>query len=263
MTRHRLRLTVVLGFLLLSTAGIFSVSPQGAAQNTELACRQFVPQPEHPLEMNTVVSDPRTSQFATPLVKHVVMEKFVLECFEGPVAEDRRFIRDVEIFIEIVQRVQAGRTTTVEKRVEEAVCTKSAPSGAAVPLTVDCSAREVPLPQVPSERFQCEALSQPQPTDPVEMNTVITARQDTVVTMKVEKEIFFCEVETPPGAPLRTGFGHLFLFTEIVEQRAGATGGDNVRPTEKKFQGIMCLVSDIEDRVVECGHFVPAAAPPA
>lgn len=261
MRRHRTRLSVVLGFLLLSTAGIFSVSPPGAAQNTQLACRVPNLQPEHPLEMNTVVSDPRTSQFATPLVKHVVMEKFVLECFEGSVSEDRRFLRDLEIFIEIIQRVQAGRTTTVEKRVEEAVCTKSAPLTRTDPLTVDCSTREVPLPQRPSESFRCRAFneeSRPQPKDPVEMNTVITGRQDTVITMKVEKEHLACE--TSDGL---FGFGHLFLFTEIVEQRAGAAGADNIRPTEKKFQGILCLVSDIENRVVECGHFVPAAPPPA
>lgn len=263
MRRHRLRLTVVLGFLLLSTAGIFSASPQGAAQDTGIICSVYGQQPEHPLEMNTIVSDPRTSQFATPLVKHVIMEKFVWECFENPnTPEERRFIRDQEIFIEIIQRVQAGRTTTVEKRVEEAVCDKSfAANGAAgerEPLTTQCSTREVPVAEVPSETFRCGSPSEQdlrQPTDPVEMNTAITARQDTVVTMKVEKEILLCLTDVSPGP-----FGHLFLFTEIVEQRAGATGADSIRPIEKEFQGIVCIASS---RVQECGHFVPTAPPPA
>ncbi len=263
MRRRRVRLTVVLGFLLLSTAGIFSVSPPGAAQGLDF-CQTRDPQPEHPLEMNTVVSDPRTSQFATPLVKHVIMEKFVWECFDnvgGP--EERRFIRDQEIFIEIIQRVQAGRTTTVEKRVEEAVCDKSVPSetGSPEPLTVECSTRAVPLPDVPSQRFQCQSFAQesnfPQPTDAVEMNTAITARQDTAITMKVEKEIMSCTTEASAGV------GDFFLFTEITEQRAGATGADSIRPTEKKFQGIMCITSFVTGRAMECGHFVPAGPPPA
>jgi hypothetical protein len=252
---------VVLGFLLLSAAGIFSVSPPGAAQIGD-RCFRVIPQPEHPLEMNTVVSDPRTSQFATPLVKHVIMEKFVFECFENIGSDqERRFIRDQEIFIEIIQRVQAGRTTTVEKRVEEAVCIKGPlPLGQVQdPLTVVCSTRQVPLPEVPTERFRCRTFTQeselPQPTDPVEMNTAVTARQDTAITMKVEKEILNCTTDAGGGPT-----GHLFLFTEIVEQRAGATGADNIRPTEKKFQGILCLVSDFEGRVEECGHFIPARA---
>jgi hypothetical protein len=263
MRRHRTRLSVVLGFLLLSTAAILSVSPPGVAQQGFVQCQIDNPQPEHPLEMNTVVSDPRTSQFATPLVKHVIMEKFVWECVEDPgTPEERPFIRDQEIFIEIIQRVQAGRTITVEKRVEEAVCDKFVQESLFTRLAVGCSTREVPLPEVPSQNsYECGVFSQsllPQPTDPVEMNTVITARQDTVVTMKVEKELLSCRTAGTAAG----GVGHLFLFTEMVERRAGATGADTIRPTEKKFQAIMCI-SRQGFPVGECGHFVPTAPPPA
>lgn len=78
------------------------------------------------------------------------------------------------------------------------------------------------------------------------MNTVITSRQDTVKTMKVEKEILSCGQNGPLN-------GHLYLFTEIVEARAGGPA-DTIRPSEKKFQGILCLVPGGEGRIDVCHH---------
>lgn len=254
----RIRLTVVLPFLLIASGAIWWGAPQGAAQQA-LDCTLQVPQPEHPLEMNTVVSDPRTSQFASPLVKHVIMEKEIYDCVENPGTPDQRnFTRDVETFIEIIQRVQAGRTVPVEKRVEEIVCDKAI-GGL---FGVECSARDVPLQEgLPS--FECfpETNTRPQPKDPVEMNTVITSRQDTVKTFKVDKELFTCGDLGPGGGEF---FGDLYLFTEIVEARAAAAGGDNIRPTEKKFQAILCIVErpPSSGRIGSCQHFIPAGPPP-
>jgi hypothetical protein len=244
----RIRLAVVLPFLLLASGAIWWGAPQGVAQQGTVACDvTFLP--EHPLEMNTVVSDPRTSQFSTPLIKHVIMEKEIYACFETlPEGGRRPLVRDVEVFIEIIQRVQAARTTTVEKRVEEIICDKG--NNATTDFyEASCSARDVPLQETPPD-IGCLPADRPQPTDPVEMNTVITSRQDTVKTMKVDKEILRC---TEPDGTFFAG--HFYLFTEIVEQRAGGAP-DNIRPTEKKFQAILCLV-DTNGRTVRCHHFIP------
>jgi hypothetical protein len=255
MRGQRLRLAVILGVLTLSSGAIWSVAPQGAAQQP-ISCRLRQPQPEHPLEMNTVVSDPRTSQFQSALIKHVIMEKEIYDCVENQgTPEQREFTRDVQTFIEIIQKAQGGRTVTLEKRVEETVCDKAASGG----FQISCSARDVPLQETAQPtNFQCFPTSQedavrPQPTDAVEMNTVITSRQDTIKTMKVDKELLFCDDIGPEGG----FFGDLYLFTEIVEARS-ATPADTIRPTEKKFQAILCQLESLTGRIDRCNHFIPA-----
>jgi hypothetical protein len=256
----RIRLAVVLPFLLITSGAIWWGAPQGAAQQPIQCDPQSPrPQPEHPLEMNTVMSDPRTSQFRDPLVKHVIMEKELYDCLENPgTPQERFFIRDVETFIEIIQRVQGGRTTPVEKRVEEIVCDKgNSGAGGEGNFGIECSARDVPL-QEGLVTTRCLLDGQrPQPKDPVEMNTVVTARQDTVKTMKVDKEIFLCSPDNQ-----QIFFGDLYLFTEIVEQRAGGAA-DTIRPTEKKFQAILCLLDGDTGSIVSCHHFIPAGPSPA
>jgi hypothetical protein len=246
----RKRLTVLLPLLVMASGAIWSVAPQGTAQQP-LNCDLRPQRPEHPLEMNTVVSDPRTSQFRDPLFKHVIMEKEIYECVENEgTDQERRFTRDIETFIEIIQRAQGGRTSTVEKRVEEIVCdTGNSPFG------VSCSARDVPLEQVPPDVLGCfprNPQTFPQPTDPVEMNTAITSRQDTVKTIKVDKAYLECILPGDFTMP-----GHLYVFTEIVEGRIGGAA-DTIRPTEKKFQAILCLIDDFVARIVRCNHFIPA-----
>lgn len=243
----RIRLAVVLPFLLLLAGSVLWAAPQGAAQQV-LDCTLQDPQPEHPLEMNTVVSDPRTSQFRDPLIKHVIMQKTIFNCVsDAGTPEERSFIRDVETFIEIIQRVQAGRTVPVEKRIEEVTCDKGAPPSS---FEISCSVRDVPLEQVPPD-FTCPPGQGP--TDPTEMNTVITSRQDVVKTLKVDKEIFEC-------GPFLSE--HVYLFTEIVEQRA-VGAADTIRVTEKKFQAIACLMNNRFGRMGSCRHFIPAGPPPA
>jgi hypothetical protein len=243
----RTRLAILLPFLLVASGAIWWGAPQGAAQQP-LGCFLHDPQPEHPLEMNTVVSDPRTSQFRDPLIKHVIMEKEIYDCD----VNFRSFTRDVETFIEIIQRVQGGRTTTVEKRVEEIACDKGNRAG----FGVECSARDVPLEEgLPGNIICSEPAQRVQPKDPVEMNTVITSRQDTVKTFKVDKELIDCR-EDLGGGVFSPASGDLYLFTEIVEARAVVAGVDNIRSTEKKFQAILCLI----DRG-RCFHFIPEPPP--
>jgi hypothetical protein len=200
--------------------------------------------------MNTVVSDPRTSQFRDAMFKHVVMQKELYDCVENPGDPDqeRRFVRDVETFIEIIQRVQGGRTVLVEKRMEELVCDKGEAAVGTTALGISCSARDVPLQEGPLPPFGFGGFLPPQSqlADPVVMNTVATSRQDVVKTMKVDKEHVIYN-----GEP-----SHLYLFTEIVEQRGGAPGADTIRPTEKKFQAIICLIRP-DGLIRLCHHFIP------
>jgi hypothetical protein len=237
----RKRLAVLLPFLVVASGAVWWGAPHGAAQLPR-ECSLQDPQPEHPLEMNTVVSDPRTSQFRDPLFKHVIMQKTVFNCVaDSGTPNERSFIRDVETFIEIIQRVQAGRTVPVEKRVEEVICDKGAPPSS---FEVSCTVRDITLEQVAPD-FTCP--SGPGPTDPTEMNTAITSRQDVVKTLKVDKEIFEC------GPFLSV---HVYLFTEIVEQRAGGAA-DSIPVTEKKFQAIACLMNNRTGEMGPCEHFIP------
>lgn len=239
----RFRFAILLPLLLVASGAVWFGAPQGAAQ-PQLECTLMAPQPEHPLEMNTVVSDPRTSQFRDPLFKHVIMEKELYECRDN--VEARRFIRDHETFIEIIQKVQGGRTFSV-KRVEEIICDREF-----LEVAFSCSARDIPLDPSPPN-LTCNRESS-QPTDPVEMNTAITSRQDVVKTLKVDKEIVACMVGGE--IPAR---GHVYLFTEILEGRVGGVE-DTIRPTEKKFQVIFCLFPPGGTTIQGCQHFIPRGA---
>lgn len=244
----RARLLAVLPFLLVASGAMWWGAGQGAAQTT-LYCGLQDPQPEHPLEMNTVVSDPRTSQFRDALFKHVIMEKEILACVENEgTPDERRFTRDLETFIEIIQRAQGGRTVPVEKRVEEIVCDKG--SSTAGVWGVGCSARDIPLQEGLEGVLYCNPSARQLP-DPVEMNTAITSRQDTVKTLKVDKELMGCTLAGDNFA-----YGHLYVFTEIVEARSGGVA-DTIRPTEKKFQAILCLIPTSQTGIDRCHHFIP------
>lgn len=225
--------------------------PREAAQQAE-TCDLAIPQPEHPLEMNSVVSDPRTSQFRDPLIKHVVMEKEFYNCVSNPgTPNERRFIRDIETFIENIQRVQAGRTVPVEKRVEQVICDKLNPVGGL--FGISCSVTDIPLDQAPPPFADCSQVI-PGITDPAEMNTVITSRQDVVKTLKVDKEVLECSGEPPVRL-------HVYLFAEIVEQRTGGPA-DTMRINEKKFQAITCEIDPNGGAVFgSCNHFIPETPP--
>ena len=249
----RFRFTIVLPLLLVASGAVWFGAPQGAAQQAESCTLSPRGQPALPLEMNTVVSDPRTSQFRDALFKHVVMEKEIYDCLANPGTPDERpFTRDVETFIEIIQRAQQGRTVPVEKRVEEIVCDKG--NDANTIFGVQCSARDVPLIQEGLPNVRClppgpNGQFRQQPADPVEMNTSITSRQDTIKTMKVEKEIVTC-AENDGSVNY---WGHLYVFTEIVEARVGGAF-DTIRPTEKKFQAILCLAPQDGSTIDRCHH---------
>jgi hypothetical protein len=67
----------------------------------------------------------------------------------------------------------------------------------------------------------------------------------------VDKEILSCR-----GGEV---IGDLYLFTEIVERRSGFAPDDVIRPTEKEFEAILCIVNQFEGRLESCASFLPRA----
>ena len=195
----------------------------GVPQQT-VVCSTFF-EPEHPLELNTVV--------AGRFVKSIAMEKEVYRCIDVGSRIVRR-LYDVELFVEIVEEARRGKVEPIEKRVELAVCAKDvAPQPSAPRIT--CRAGDVSLQPFDAPFAGC-GLATAQPRDPVEMNTVVVqagglalplpSGQPLVKTVKVEKEVFDCD------GPVVD----VFLFTEIVEARTRRGLG----PIGKTFEAILC-----------------------
>jgi hypothetical protein len=100
---------------------------------------------------------------------------------------------------------------------------------------ISCNATDVPL-QTFSDPFVGCGWTTKQPTDPVEMNTVVlqgsafhfpfAKGEPLIKTIKVEKELFDCD-----GPVVE-----LFVFTEIVESERKGT----IRPISKTFEAILC-----------------------
>jgi hypothetical protein len=183
-------------------------------------------QPDQPLELNHVALG--------TLVKTLAMEKEVFACLDR---EGRRIdrIRDVETFIEIVERAVQGSAGPTMRRAElslqVAQCTKDFVEG-----TVGCSMskpdrviRRLDGDVLDFRSCQPHASAHLQPRDPVEMGTVPVDAQ-LVKTTKVEKEVLDCEGRIVD----------LYLFTDIVERRQ-LKPGPTVRPISWAFLGIACI----------------------
>jgi hypothetical protein len=234
--RRKLRWAVALVPLLGFSAATWWLAPSGVA-GQQLACRLAAPplQPAEPLEMNTVLQD--------GLFKTVVMEKEVFECtLDG---QNFTQVRDVETFIEIVEQGGPKNVRVVEKRVEAATCIKDFAAG-----TVDCRARTIDLGTSVAPLADCRVAQEATPPrDPVEMNTVAPPN-GAIKTIKVEKEILDCSTGTGPA------IGDLYLFTEIIEARTEtATGAPTLRPTRKRFEGILCFKSAERAALIQCVQF--------
>ena len=195
-------------------------------------CAPSVPQPAQPLELNTVV--------AGSLVKTVAMEKEVFDCRSFQ-SEQTTEIIDAETFVEVIERATGAE---VEMRVEVAECRKD--FGAAVGGSghVVCSSRDVPIVDVTDPLALCQPKGLTQPTDPVEMNTVVMPTTRLVKTIKVEKEQFRCPTHVPGITTSPDEIGDLYVFTEIIERPTFVPGlGTTLRPLVKRFEGIVCRKS--------------------
>jgi hypothetical protein len=199
------------------------------AEATE-PCQLVQPQPEHPLEANTVAVD--------ALFKTVVMEKETFACSAEPTLPPTQ-LRDVETFIEIVEASTPNGVKVVDKRVESATCIKGrAPGG----WVVRCSTAPIDLVPVESLTISGGCVpSQEQPTDPVEMNTAV-GEKGRVKTVTVEKELFTCG-----GVVV-----DVYLFTEIIEAPSKSTAGATIRPIAKQFEGIVCFKNVQNAKLISC-----------
>ena len=95
------------------------------------------------------------------------------------------------------------------------------------------------------------ALAQVQPTDAIDMNTVVF--NTTAKTVHVEKEIFRCEIPNIPGLTIVD----VSIYTEIIEDLIHFP---TVSPTTT-FEVITCVKND-NGQVVACKNTIPSAIEP-
>jgi hypothetical protein len=246
MARRRFRRAAVVGAMLgmgLFALTLFGGSGEGQAQPPPGTCELAVPPqgPEEPLEMNSVVF--------RELVKTVVMEKEVFNCTSQSGLPQ---IKDVETFVEVVERRDGREMRVVDERVEVAQCIKNLGNG-----RVSCAANTVGL--GPSQSQPLTGCSQPadgrQPRDPVEMDTAVSG--SLVKTIKVEKETFTCG----GGPAVAESIGDLYVFTEIIEApEQTAEREPTLQPVARAFRAIFCLKDEQTATVVACAR--AATGPP-
>src|SRR5262245_47779912 len=162
----------------VSSAG-FATSQAGPSP-IPLGCQPESPQPEAPLQLNVVGS----GNFA----KTVAMEKEVFDCFDAQ--SNFTQVKDVETFLEVVDRAKGNGVGTVEKRADGATCLKDFSTG-----RVRCKTQSIPLGTTSTPLARCSPNSGTypfervaQPSHPVEMGTA-TFGSNFIETVKVEKEV--------------------------------------------------------------------------
>jgi hypothetical protein len=185
---------------------------------------------------------------ARGLGKFVAMEKEIFHC----TGSTGRFeeVKDVETFVELVKKRDGA---TVDRRVDVIGCGKNLRTG-----VVRCNATELPLTAMPRPVEGCslirgeypfEAIRQP--TDPVEMETLVLG--GTAITVKVEKEILQC-----PG-----GLADVYLFAEVdealakVRDRSGSATR-TLAPFARHFSGVICFKDLANATVARCRVFEAA-----
>ena len=232
-----MRKLVLLSVVLVAGAVLASVSiaagdDRAKARKAQAGsgCQPTNPQPSQPLEMNTVVVNGHA--------KTVAMEKELFDCQaqDGTV----QFVRDVETFVEIIERATSTNVTTVARRVIIATCDKNwLPNG-----SVSCRTANITLGGLVGDALKgCRPLPPGgvvrNPEDPVEMNTVVMG--DFIKTIKVEKEVFACA---------NGRIGDLYLFTELIERRSSAA--PIPAPFAERFDGIMCFKDPAQGVIERC-----------
>ena len=177
---------------------------------TGLNCQLAKPQPSDPLELNTVA--------AGDTARTIAMEKDILICKKG---NDQAQIRDVETFIEVVQKAGANGLTTQSVNVHTALCTQDMQGGG-----VACARQNIGLSGGSSKPLAgCDPYEQ-QPGDPVQMNSKGVGAW--FKTTKVEKTVYVC----PNGS-----FAHLYVFTDVVSANPPTTASSTT-----KFYGVVCYL---------------------
>jgi hypothetical protein len=216
----------------VSLAGL--ATGQDGPSPIPLGCQLETPQPEAPLKLNVVAM--------ANLAKTIAMEKEVFDCFDA--RSNFTQVKDVETFIEIVQRAKGKAVGAVQKRVEALTCLKDFPSG-----RISCKARDIPLGSTSTPLAGCSPMEGTypfgrveQPSHPVEMATTRVGG-DLARTVKVEKEVVSCAGQ----------IGDVYLFTEIIESKKG----DAFQIIAKQFSGVICLKNAQTAELVSCKLFTP------
>jgi hypothetical protein len=212
-------------------------SPSPSPSPNPEGCRLRSPQPEAPLKLNLVA--------VGELAKTVAMEKEVFECFDARSTLVQ--IKDVETFIEIVERGRAGKTPSIDttaESVDVVTCTKDLNAG-----KVTCRTRALPLgvTATPLARCSLSRSTYPfapveQPTHPVEMSSVVIDER-LVKTVKVEKEVFDCAGRV----------ADLYVFTERIE----IASDTKFRTVANQFGGVVCFKDEPNATIAECKVFNP------
>jgi hypothetical protein len=216
----------------VSLAGL--ATGQDGPSPIPLGCQLETPQPEAPLKLNVVAMG--------NLAKTVAMEKEVFDCFDAH--SNFTQVKDVETFIEVVERAKGKSLSTVQKRIEGLTCLKDFATG-----RVSCKARDIPLGATSTPLAGCSPMQGTypferveQPSHPVEMATTKVGG-NFARTAKVEKEVVSC------GGQI----GDVYLFTEIIESKKG----DAFRIIAKQFSGVICLKNAQTAELVSCKLFIP------
>lgn len=209
-------------------------------------CQLRSPQPEAPLKLNVIA--------VRRFVKSIAMEKEVFNCYDA--RQLLAQIKDVETFIEIIERTESSRshkkggsptTEVVATRVDVVSCVKDLTNG-----RVSCKSEAMQLGSTSTPLTQCGTThgtypfpELQQPSHPVEMETVVL-RNGLVKTVKVEKEVFFC------GGRV----ADLYLLTHVHE----TASTHSVRTTGTRFDGVICFKDEAKGRIAACRLFTPGKA---
>ncbi|HZQ64862.1 MAG TPA: hypothetical protein VFA66_06520 [Gaiellaceae bacterium] len=207
--------------------------PQSAKRAAFQSCTQTA-LPTFPLELNSAATG--------VLVKSVAMEKDIFTCQDasGPTGS-----RDLETFVELVDRESGGSLGFLSAKVLTATCDKRLASSS----SVTCGKTSISTPSAPGPNAtQCSPRLQLD--DPVEMNTVATGDSLFVKTIKLEKEPLSCNDGTTNN--------DLYLFTQLVEPvHADLLGIDDPTFT---WLGVFCNQNRFQGVLTGCVRFTPGSA---
>ena len=200
-----------------------------------VTCQPTDPQPAAPLEMNTVQVD--------DLAKTVAMEKELFSCQDPAVGSN--FSRDVETFVEMIEKASATNVTTISRRVRIATCDKNfAPTGA-----VTCRSHE-------------HRARRPHPQSVAGLSAARAGRGGADAARSGGDEqrgaarLHQDDQGRKGGAQLPGAIGDVYLFTEMLEKKTAAAQG--YAPFATRFDGIICRKDPQQGAITGCSRFRPS-----